>query len=687
MQPARKLLAALLATLALPGFLPGALAAISPAEQRVLDALDASRTLADMQRLAASADGIAQGVGEGSVVAGSAEEAALAEHIAERFRALGLATRIETFPVRAYRYTVPRLRVDGEPLTAIALHAAGAVSGRRDGVPFARGNEGGGARLRVALVDAGDGYAADYARLGDVRGKAVLVRRETRDWPPLQVTEAAQHGAAAILFHDHPSAGDRVDALRQDSLWAHEQLPAVAISLASGRALRDRLARSALEITLEGSVEIRDGHSRNVIGVLEGSEHPDQWVMSSAHYDRWFRGGLDNVSGTAAVLEVARAITQSGLRPRRSLMFLAVGAEEAGLVDPERDWLAGSHAFLLAHPEVFRHAALVYNVDGFGWRAKEARLASSPDVLAAQRAVLEDLGLAQAVAQQPHTISAIDAWNYGVLGGAATNHLFSMDQDYFPLYHTQEDVVLPERFTRIDRDLRLLALALARAATAPRQAAALTALADHARERFAADAARLPGVDFGELDAAFTAFRAAAAVVESGNEGARGGADADRLLMATRHALVPWLYAVDGDFTQVPRTGEYANRVAALDAALARLRARDRTGALAALAVLYEGRQCARLSAEAYAFERNYWAGEGGWSSRFGHRAPPPLPAFDDACRALAGAGGEDAAIAAGLEAARTEAVQAAHNSLALVTAKLRAATRQLGEPPAMDAD
>ncbi len=675
---AAAVLAALLSTAcAIPCGASPAANAISPDEQRVLDALDAGRAFADMQHIAASADGIAQGVGEGSVVAGSPEEAALAETIARRFRELGLATRIETFPVRAYRYTVPRLRIEGEPLEAIALHAAGAVSGQRDGVPFARGNEAGGTRLRAVLVDAGDGYEADYARAGDVRGKAVLVRRELRDWPSLQVTEAAQHGAAAILFYDHPSAGNRVDALRQDSLWAHEQLPAVAISIASGRALREKLAKSAVEITLESSVDIRDGHSRNVVGVLEGSEYPDQWVMTSAHYDRWFRGGLDNVSGTAALLEVARAMTQAGLRPRRSLMFLAVGAEEAGLVDPERDWLAGSHAFLMAHPEVFRHAALIYNVDGFGWRAKEVRLVSTPDVLAAQRAVLEDLGVAQVVSQQPHTVSAIDAWNYGVLGGAATNHLYSMDQDYFPIYHTQEDVVLPERFANLGRDLHMLALALARAATAPRQTAALTALADLVGERFAADAVRLAGVDFSELHAALADFRGAAGVVETDREAGLRGEDADRLLMATRHVLVPWLYAVDGDFTQVPRTGEYANRADALAKALERSRADDREGALEALAVLYEGRQCARLSAQAYAFERNFWAGEGGWSSRFGHRAPPPLPAFDAACRALRETDA-DAAIVAGLEAARTEALQAAANAVALVAAKLRAATLEL---------
>jgi Iap family predicted aminopeptidase len=669
--------ASIVAMLALLCHAPPGAAAISPDEQRVLDALDASRTVADMRLISASSDGIAQGVGEGSVVAGSPEEAALADTLARRFRELGLATRVETFPVRAYRYTVPRLQIDGEPLAAISLHAAGAVSGRRDGVPFAFGSEAGGTRLRAELVDVSDGYEADYARIGDVRGKAVLVRRELRDWPPLQVTEAAQHGAAALIFYDHPSSGEHVDALRQDSLWAHEQLPAVAISNASGRALREKLAKARVEITLESSVDIRDGTSRNVVGVIEGSEYPDQWVMTSAHYDRWFRGGLDNVSGTAALLEVARAIKQSGLRPRRSLMFLAVGAEEAGLVDPERDWLAGSHAFLMAHPEVFRHAALVYNVDGFGWQAKEVRLFSTPDILSVQRAVLEDLGVAQSITQQPDTMSVIDAWNYGVLGGAATNHLYSMDQDYYPIYHTQEDVVEPERFANIGRDLRLLALALARAATSPRQTAALTALADHVRDRFAADAARLAGVRFDDLNAALAEFRDAAAAVETNRLAGLGAEDADRLLMATRHELVPWLYAVDGDFTQVTRTGEYANRAAALLQALERLRAQDRAGALVALAVLYEGRQCARLSAQAYAFERGFWSGEGGWSSRFGHRAPPPVPGFDAACRALRDAE-SDREVVAGLEAARNEALLAASHAVALVAAKLRAATLML---------
>lgn len=659
-----------------PLSLPASAAGVTPEEQRILDALDPGRLLADMHHLAASADGVAQGVGEGSVVAGSAEEAALAEDLAGRLRALGLTVQVETFPVRAWRYSVPRLRANGREIPSISLHATGAVSGTRDGVAFARGNTGRGRTLAVPLVDAGGGYAPDYARIGDVRGKGVLVRRDTRDWPPAQISEAAHRGAAAVLFHDHPGSADRLDALRQDSLWGREQLPALAISIRSARELQAALSEGQVSLQIESELTLRDGRSQNVLALIEGSEFPDQWVLVSAHYDRWFRGGLDNVAGTAALMELARVVERAGIKPRRTLAFLLVGSEEAGLADPERDWLAGSHAFLQAHPEIFRHAALVANIDGFGWGAAKAHLGVTPDRFAAERRVLEDLGLQEVIALRPFTYSSIDAWNYGVPGGAATTHLFTMDEAYSAIYHTQEDTVRPEHFPNIGRDLSLLALSVTRAAMADRQTPDLGALADDLRDRYAAEATRLPGVDTGSLHAAIKAFRASA-VAAAGN-GERPGAMTDRLLMQVRHALVPWAYAADGEFTQAARTREPANRVEALDAALGHLDGGDRVAALAALAAIYEGRQCQRLSAEVYLGERAFWAGEGGWASRFGHRTPPPLPAFDAACRTLAADTGDGAAARSGLLAARTEALQAASAAVALVEAKLREATGTL---------
>ena len=92
---------------------------------------------------------------------------------------------------------------------------------------------------------------------------------------------------------------------------------------------------------------VRDVASRNVVAKLEGSDpaHRDEYVIYSAHWDHLgrdarlkgdqiFHGALDNASGCAALLELAHAF--AGLppseRPRRSLLFLSVTAEEKGLL-------------------------------------------------------------------------------------------------------------------------------------------------------------------------------------------------------------------------------------------------------------------------------------------------------------------------------------------------------------------
>ncbi|CCG38823.1 M28 family metallopeptidase [Xanthomonas citri pv. mangiferaeindicae] len=86
--------------------------------------------------------------------------------------------------------------------------------------------------------------------------------------------------------------------------------------------------------------------SHNVVARLEGSKHPDETVIYSAHWDHIgvgkpdargdtiFNGALDNASGTAALLELARGFAK-GPTPERSVVFLAVTAEEKGLLGSE----------------------------------------------------------------------------------------------------------------------------------------------------------------------------------------------------------------------------------------------------------------------------------------------------------------------------------------------------------------
>lgn len=364
-------------------------AQLTPAEQALLNRLDVARTVAVTRRFSEEIVDNRSGVGAGSVVAGSADEKLVANVIEQEFRNMGITSvRQEPFPVRHYEYGEVVLTADGEPIEAVSLHAAGGTWGTRDGVPYARGNDGDGRRVRAELVDAGDGYLADYVEAGDVRGKVVLVRRGN-GWPTYQILEAAHRGALALILYDYVSSLE--EALKQDSMWYHEQLATVSIRKRDASRLLDELKAGPVEIVLENRIDVADGTSQNVVATILGTELPDEWIVVSAHYDRWFQAAADNSVGVAVMLELARAFS-SDYTPRRSLMFVGAGAEEAGVEATESDWLAGSLAFVRAHPEVTRSMAFAFNVDLAGWTADTGAVNGTHDALPFLRQVVADLG-------------------------------------------------------------------------------------------------------------------------------------------------------------------------------------------------------------------------------------------------------------------------------------------------------
>jgi len=91
--------------------------------------------------------------------------------------------------------------------------------------------------------------------------------------------------------------------------------------------------------------KLRTVDSQNVLGTLEGSDpvRKDEYIVYSAHWDHLgkdpsmqgdqiFNGALDNASGVATMLEVAEAFAKLPEKPERSILFLAVTAEEKGLL-------------------------------------------------------------------------------------------------------------------------------------------------------------------------------------------------------------------------------------------------------------------------------------------------------------------------------------------------------------------
>ena len=124
------------------------------------------------------------------------------------------------------------------------------------------------------------------------------------------------------------AAGQDLDALMEAAKTPGFR--AVPLSLTASSALTNKTSRI---------------NSRNVAAILPGKSRPDEVFIYMAHWDHLgtkmnaaegedaiYNGALDNATGTAGLIELARAYTSLPERPDRSVMFLAVTAEEQGLL-------------------------------------------------------------------------------------------------------------------------------------------------------------------------------------------------------------------------------------------------------------------------------------------------------------------------------------------------------------------
>ncbi|MDR6852265.1 Zn-dependent M28 family amino/carboxypeptidase [Sphingomonas sp. BE123] len=232
----------------------------------------------------------------------------------------------------------------------------------------------------------------DYAGI-DVKGKTVVILVNDPDWETAglqgdfggqamtyygrwtyKFEEAARQGAAAALIvHDTQPAAYGWNVVQ--SSWTGEQQVADAanghsdqtaangwIQLDKAKALFasagqdfDTLSAAAkvkgfkavplgdVKASVSFDNVIRKHASKNVIGILPGAKRPDEYVLYTAHWDHLGRceaapdgddicnGAIDNATGTAALIAIAKANAAAGA-PDRSLVFLAVTAEESGLL-------------------------------------------------------------------------------------------------------------------------------------------------------------------------------------------------------------------------------------------------------------------------------------------------------------------------------------------------------------------
>ncbi|MBI3184749.1 MAG: M20/M25/M40 family metallo-hydrolase [Myxococcales bacterium] len=257
-------------------------------------------------------------------------------------------------------------------------------------------------------------YQWDDFKGVDLRGKVLLVMNNDPEddpalfagrtrlwygrWDYKYETAAKQGAAGAIIVHTTPSAGYpwqvvqtswsgeqfelphrgghalqmkgwvTEDAARRLVSFAGKDLDALRAA-AQGRSFRPVPLGTSLSVAFKNAVQRKK--TANVLGLLPGSDRElsKQLVIYTAHHDHLgrkesarageddiYNGAVDNASGVAAVLSVARAMAALPRAPRRSVLFACVAAEEQGLLGSQ---------YLVEHPPVPVGAmAANINVDG-----------------------------------------------------------------------------------------------------------------------------------------------------------------------------------------------------------------------------------------------------------------------------------------------------------------------------------
>jgi hypothetical protein len=241
---------------------------------------------------------------------------------------------------------------------------------------FIPGSTSGSGEITADVIYAGYGITApelgydDYAGV-EVKGKILLMDREVpvspdqnldifKKWRPYsfhqyKLENAVAHGAKGMIYNYGPITNPN-NSYREGFIYSHVGDAVVAdVFAGTGKTYKETVDKIRKELkpqsfatgknfTIKNVTEHHpEGIGYNVIGIMPGSDPKlkDDVIIIGGHLDHVGRcwelmpGANDNASAVAVLLGVAEAMTKSPAKPRRTVMFLAFGGEEQGVIGSE----------------------------------------------------------------------------------------------------------------------------------------------------------------------------------------------------------------------------------------------------------------------------------------------------------------------------------------------------------------
>ncbi len=220
------------------------------------------------------------------------------------------------------------------------------------------------------VVFAGFGVTApemnydDYKGI-DVKGKIVLINRDVPHTNPrspeykkwvgycyhqYKVENAVKHGAAGFLYIDGALGNPNISYDPSIIVCGIGAQPLADIFAGLGttnaeltgkirKAFKPSSFSTGKVMTIKANTTRKEGKGCNVIGIIEGSDPvlKSEAIIIGGHLDavgnagKVVNGALDNASGVVDIMGAAKAMAQSGIKLKRSVIFLFIGGEETGL--------------------------------------------------------------------------------------------------------------------------------------------------------------------------------------------------------------------------------------------------------------------------------------------------------------------------------------------------------------------
>lgn len=277
-----------------------------------------------------------------------------------------------------------------------------------------------------------------------------------------------KEGAAALLM----DAGKPHGLLNMTGSWrgtdrvnATEPLPSLFVAHEHYAQLyrlatRPDSAKTRVEVEIDNKLIPGPVAVYNTVGEIRGTEKPDEFVVIGAHLDSWDlgQGTTDNGTGSCVVLEAARILMKTGIRPKRTIRFVLFTGEEQGL--------HGSKEYVNRHKDEMARTsmALVHDtgtgrVLGFYMQGREA----VKPILEKELVSLKELGVTEF---NMNSMNGTDHASFDRINVPG----FAVRQDpaeYGFSHHSQSDTLDKAREPDLVQGAQVMAVAAVRVANLP----------------------------------------------------------------------------------------------------------------------------------------------------------------------------------------------------------------------------